>query len=263
MPIAHLQHAVDEQPDTSASAFGRFEAYNQDPGVVQHISGFQHDARGAVYAYQFTQEWPVGGITNQLSYSLSLLHPGERSRAGVGDVRLNYRYQLLGDGDARFAVAPRLTAIVPTGDYRQSRGAGALGIEGWLPASLVLSDQVVVHGNLGTTITSHARDLLGHRATTRAWTAAGSIVWLPYPFFNVLVEALDQSTADVVGPNRSARASSATIAPGIRWSYNFSSGLQIVPGDRFSGRCRTTCRGRCRFPLLELRRRCGALAVRA
>ena len=220
-------------PGIQDNSFLVEEAYNQEPGVVQHISGFQHDARGAVYAYQFTQEWPVGGITNQLSYSLSLLRPGEHVRAGVGDVRLNYRYQLMGDGDARFAVAPRLTAIVPTGDYRNGRGAGALGIEGWLPASLVLSDQVVVHGNLGTTITPHARDVQGNRATTRAWTAGGSIVCLPYPFFNVLVEALHQSTSDVVGPNRSERASSTTIVPGIRWAYNFPSGLQIVPGIAF------------------------------
>ena len=225
--------AREHVPGIQDNSFLIEEAYDQERGVVQHISGFQHDARGAGYAYQFTQEWPVGGITNQLSYSLSLLRPGEHIRAGVGDVRLNYRYQLMGDSDARFAVAPRLTAIVPTGDYRRGRGAGALGIEGWLPASLVLSDQVVVHGNLGTTITPHARDVQGNRATTRDWAAGGSIVFRPHPLFNVLVEALHQSTSDVVGPNRSERGSSTTIAPGIRWAYNFPSGLQIVPGIAF------------------------------
>src|SRR5690348_18415661 len=48
------------------------EAYNQDRGVVQHISTFQRS--GDAWTYSFTQEWPVGGIRNQLSYSLALIH---------------------------------------------------------------------------------------------------------------------------------------------------------------------------------------------
>ena len=48
------------------------EAYNQDAGVVQHISTFQR-TRGDVWAYSFTQEWPLGGIQHQLSWSLSLV----------------------------------------------------------------------------------------------------------------------------------------------------------------------------------------------
>ena len=217
-------------PGVQDNSFLIEEAYNQDDGVVQHISGFQHDARAAAYAYQFTQEWPVGGVANQLSYSLSLVRSDNGPHAGPGDARLNYRYQLVGDGDAILAVAPRLTAILPTGNYRRGRGFGSTGVEAWLPASLVVSDQIVVHANLGTTIVPHARNVQGDRATTAGWTGGGSAIWLVRPFFNVLVEALYQSTSDVIGPGLSDRGSMTTISPGIRWAYNFESGLQIVPG---------------------------------
>src|SRR6185312_16420034 len=43
------------------------EAYNQESGVVQHISTFER-ADGGDWAYSFTQEWPLGGIRHQLSY---------------------------------------------------------------------------------------------------------------------------------------------------------------------------------------------------
>ena len=206
------------------------EAYNQDPGVVQHISQFQQDLRGKDFAFLFTQEWPVGGIKNQLSYGIPIVRPGGSAGTGLGDVRLNYRYQLVGDGESIFAVAPRFTVILPTGDFQRSRGAGATGYELWLPASLVLSEKLIAHGNAGFTLTPRARDSEGDRATTRAWTFGASVVWLLKPMFNVLLEALYQRAEDVTAPQRADDSKVVTISPGIRWAYNFSSGLQIVPG---------------------------------
>ena len=215
-------------PGIQDNSFLIEEAYNQDRGVVQHISGFQRDERTGDFTYQFTQEWPLGGIAHQLSYTLPLVRT-ERA-AGVGDIRLNYRYQLVGDGEAAVAVAPRLTAILPTGSARRERGAGALGVEAWLPASVVLSEHVVAHANAGLTLTPHARDAGGARATTRDWTGGGSVVWLARTRFNVLVEALYQRVEEVRGPGVKERQSVETISPGIRWAYDFRSGLQFVPG---------------------------------
>jgi hypothetical protein len=62
------------------------EAYNQEAGVVQHIFTFMR-SRGGTYVSTFTQEWPVRGLTHQLSYTL----PVQRRR---GDALINYRYQL-------------------------------------------------------------------------------------------------------------------------------------------------------------------------
>ena len=206
------------------------EAYNQDPGVVQHISQFQQDLRGKGFDFLFTQEWPVGGITHQLSYGIPITRPSGTAGAGIGDVRLNYRYQFVGDGESIFAVAPRFSLILPTGDFHRSRGAGAMGYEVWLPASLALSEKLIAHGNAGLTLTPQARDTEGDRATTRTWTFGGSVVWLFKPFVNVVVEALYQRAEDVTAPQHTDGSNVVTISPGVRWAYNFSSGLQIVPG---------------------------------
>jgi hypothetical protein len=194
------------------------EAYNQDPGVVQHIQTFSRSTRGGDWLYTFTQEWPVPAITHQLSYTLPMAQVnGER---GIGDVALNYRYQLLGDADARIAVAPRLTVLLPTGNERRGLGSGGTGLQMMLPASTVLTPKLVAHWNLSATLTP--------KTHTHNLTAGNSFVWLANHRFNVLVETLWSRTSD-----RGGHDSQTTVSPGIRWSYDFPSKLQIVPGLAF------------------------------
>src|SRR5690348_4727772 len=135
--VTLVAHASSRGPGIQDNSFLIEEAYNQERGVVQHISTFVHGQQDASYTYLFTQEWPVGGVRHQLSYSVPLLRSGNATGAGFGDVRLNYRYQLVGDGDAAIAVAPRLTGILPVGNSRRGRGDGAPGLEAWLPGSFV------------------------------------------------------------------------------------------------------------------------------
>src|SRR5438552_7990975 len=48
------------------------EAYNQEPGVVQHIQTFTRLWNSKTWAYSFTQEWPVPSHwRHQLSYTVS------------------------------------------------------------------------------------------------------------------------------------------------------------------------------------------------
>jgi hypothetical protein len=111
--LAPAASLADESP-IQDNSFLVEEAYNQEEGVVQHINTFQRTRGTGEWIYTFTQEWPVGGITHQLSYTVPILRP-EGSRSGVGDIALNYRYQLFGDGEARVAMAPRFSVIVPSG----------------------------------------------------------------------------------------------------------------------------------------------------
>src|SRR5215470_20118264 len=61
------------------------EAYNQNFGVVQHISTFTRFFDSKDWVYTFTQEWPVpGDERHQLSYTLALQHAGAFSGSGVG-----------------------------------------------------------------------------------------------------------------------------------------------------------------------------------
>jgi hypothetical protein len=45
-----------------------------------------------------------------------------------------------------------------------------------------------------------------------------------------MLETVWVGSEAVVGPGRTARQNSLVINPGMRWAYNFKSGLQIVPG---------------------------------
>src|SRR5262245_33812012 len=77
------------------------EAYNQEWGVIQHISSFIRNT-GGDFVYAFTEEWPVPGQRHQLSATVPVvrvLDPGRRT--GLGDVLVNYRYQLVGSGETR------------------------------------------------------------------------------------------------------------------------------------------------------------------
>jgi len=89
--------AAQELENIADNSFLIEEAYNQEAGVVQHISNFVRDEAGDSWVYVFTQEWPLGGMRHQLSYTVPLVSP-EGFGTGLGDILLNYRYQAVGDG---------------------------------------------------------------------------------------------------------------------------------------------------------------------
>jgi hypothetical protein len=203
------------------------EAYNQESGVVQHISAFQR-SNGGDWAYAFTQEWPLGGISHQLSYTIPVEHVG--GGTGLGDAILNYRHQLLGNPEAATVFAPRLSLLLPTGDHEEGRGAGALGLQTNLPLTLVLAPQLATHWNAGATLTPSAKNLVGEEATTTSFNLGASAIWLLRPSFNPMVETLWLSTASVVGAGETVRDESLLLIPGIRGAFNLANDLQIVPG---------------------------------
>jgi hypothetical protein len=208
------------------------EAYNQEAGVVQHISTFTRYQESKDWLYTFTQEWPVGGINHQLSFTLPWQRLGASldGKQAFGDVALNYRYQLLGDGDAKVAVTPRLSVMLPTGDEKIGYGRGATGVQVMLPVSWVLSESLVSHWNVGATRTPNAKNAGGLKATTQDISFGQSFIWLAHPRFNVMLEYVHTRSQAVVGPDQTQLQTATYLSPGIRWAYNFPSGLQIVPG---------------------------------
>ena len=220
-------------PQIQDNSFLIEEAYNQAFGVVQHIQNFQRFWTSKDWVYTFTQEWPVDASPrHQLSYTLIALHSGERplSGAGFGDIILNYRYQVLGNGESKTAFAPRLSVLLPTGDYRLGRGAGGVGIQGSLPLSVVLSRKLVTHWNVGTTIVPRSKDTAGEIGATSGYNFGQSFVWLAQPRFNVLLEIVFNRSQQVIAPKTTEWTSGLLLSPGIRWAYNLKNGLQIVPG---------------------------------
>jgi hypothetical protein len=223
----------NDSPKIQDNSFLVEEAYNQEFGVVQHIQNFQRYWNSKDWIYTFTQEWPVDASPrHQLSYTLVALHSGDQpaSSAGFGDVILNYRYQLLGNGESKVAFAPRFSVLLPTGDYRFGRGVGGAGIQGLLPLSVVVTRKLVTHWNVGTTIIPNAKNALRETGTTFGYNFGQSFVWLAHPRFNALLETVFNRSQRVTGQKTTEWTSDLLLSPGIRWAYNFKNGLQIVPG---------------------------------
>ncbi|MET0399773.1 MAG: transporter [Longimicrobiaceae bacterium] len=207
------------------------EAYNQERGVVQHISTFARPRGGGAWSYSFTQEWPLLGQRHQIGFTLPVESAeGARGGTGVGDLALNYRWQVLGIGGSRVALAPRVSALLPTGDEERGRGAGGAGVQANLPLSVVLADRWVAHSNAGVTHTFSARNALGQEAGTTGYNLGQSLIWLAHPRLNLMLEAAWSRDDEVVGADATRHGTSFFLAPGIRGAVDLPSGLQVVPG---------------------------------
>ena len=190
--IAVPLFAAEDDAPIQDNSFLVEEAYNQEPGVVQHIFTFSRTHAGT-WTGTFTEEWPVGSLRHQLSYTpIFVRNDGVRSN----DFALNYRLQLAGNGESRVAVAPRVTLL------REA-------VQVMLPVSIVVTPHIVTHWNAGAT--SYPRTL----------NAGQSVVWLASHRVNFLVETVWTHTD---------HATDVVVSPGVRWSYNLPRGLQIVPG---------------------------------
>ncbi|MEO8585222.1 MAG: transporter [Acidobacteriota bacterium] len=226
------QPAPAAAPQIQDNSFFIEEAYNQEAGVVQTIQTFTRAAGSGEWAYTLTQEWPVPDVRNQFSFTVpvqGLSSPAGLTR-GVGDIALNYRYQLVGSGKTRVAVSPRLTLLVPTGDETRGLGSGGFGLQIGLPLSLALSERLVTHTNLGATHVFNAKDPGGNRASLTSASAGQSLVWLAHPALNVLVEAVVARNQVLGDDGAPVRRTDAVISPGFRAALNLPGDLQIVTG---------------------------------
>ena len=227
------------------------EAYNQPWGVVQHVSTFQRVRKAIGWSATFTQEWPAPSERHQLSYTVPIHRSPTLTgqHTGIGDVMLNYRYQVpfgspspvatgAGGMDAASGIAaepavaasPRVRLIIPTGRAEWGQGSGSAGVELNLPLSVELSSWLVSHSNLGGRWTPSARNEAGEKATARGLFLGQSLIWLVHPKFNLMLESLWTHDESVTGPDQTEWERGLVIAPGFRAAIDFPSGLQIVPG---------------------------------
>lgn len=253
LPAQEPSKPKDKREDIQDNSFLVEEAYNQEPGVVQHISTWQRFKETKDWGYAFTQEWPVGGQVHQFSYTVPLLRVNSLAapQTGLGDVLLNYRYQMVGDGDAPVAFSPRISLVLPTGDRAKGLGSSALGMQANLPLSVVLAPELVTHWNAGYTFLPRARNADGDRADLGAVNLGGSLIWLARENFNLMLEAVHSRTETIAGPGAKAWTTASFISPGLRWAHNFASGLQVVPGLAFPIGVGTSTRERAVFLYLS------------
>lgn len=199
------------------------EAFNQDRGVVQNIVGFLQIGSG--WQFSYTQEWPIGSIRHQFSYSVPALNGG--GYTGVGDVLINYRLQVLEEGPGRPAFAPRASVILPTGDPNHGTGEGVVGWQFNLPFSKQCGD-LYFHWNGGVTIVPREHSATGTTATLTSPSLAGSVIWRARPMINVLLENVWQRTAQFDAAGATSRVESYTLSPGVRGGWNIRDAQLVI-----------------------------------
>ena len=254
-PLAAAQsgRAIDEIADNS---FLIEEAYNQDPGVVQHIltaqwgeNRDQHPQQRG-WDFAFTQEWPLFSQRHQFSYTIpfSFTHQGRDHQDGVGDIELNYRFQASMENERLPAFAPRFTLILPTGSRDEGTGNGVVGYDWNLPFSKKLGSRFAVHANLGLTYLPDVRvpvdtepgsegndDAMQIRHLSPphslvSYNLGASIIFALFPRFHLMLEWIGIFEEDINEQGKKEHDFNVEIAPGIRTAVVDQDGLQIVLG---------------------------------
>lgn len=234
-------NAADERPIDviEDNSFLIEEAYNQEPGVVQHIFTAQYTTSGRTHGWQFsfTQEWPVFSQDHQFSYTIPSYHlidDGTRT-SGLGDILLNYRYQLVYEGDGKPAVAPRFSLILPTGNRKKNTGDNVVGYQINLPVSKKITDRIGLNFNLGGTFLPHVKspvDASGNSAkkSLNSLNVGGSAIYALYPRFHMMLEWLGNSEQSFNDAGKRERSFLSTLSPGFRTAVVNQDKLQIVTG---------------------------------
>jgi hypothetical protein len=191
------------------------EAFNQEANIFQNIFGglFIGDS----WAAGITQEWPLGGQTHQLSYTLQWLDGG--TNVGFGDALVNYRYQAMVEGPGRPAFSPRISVVLPFGSVPRGLGDGSAGLQFNMPFSKQTGDWYW-NWNAGLTWLPQANIDDTHEENLASPFVAGSAIYRLRSMFNLMLESvlLSQELIRDVG---TGRETAFTLAPGARGGWNF------------------------------------------
>ncbi len=203
------------------------EAYNQEPGVVQFIQSYRRYEKSKDWEYQFTNEWPLGDETHQFSYVIPVRRFEASGNQGLGDIYLNYRYQMLKAG--KVVMTPRFSLIVPTGDKDKGLGQGVLGLQVNQAISIELNDSFVTHWNMGLTLAPSAHEPAGNRGDLRSFNYGASLIYLMHEKANLMLEVLGTSDELLLPVAGKSYAQSFVFSPGVRFAIDTET-TQFVPG---------------------------------
>jgi hypothetical protein len=194
------------------------EAFNQEAGVFQNILLIQRPD-GRNWSFEFTQEWPVGSIRHQLSYTIPLeafKSPlTEEYDVDRGTIAVNYRYQLTMEDEAGFATSPRISVLIPRHDFGSN-----WGLQFNLPVSKQFGN-TYVHLNAGVTA-----EALGTDGSDPRWHAAGSVIYRAWPMVHLMLESVYRADEREV---LTQREDVWLLSPGLRAGINLKD-HQLVLG---------------------------------
>ncbi len=230
----------EDEVKISDNSFLIEEAYNQEPGVVQHIfnwvPSWERGANGQrAFDFTFTQEWPLFSQKHQISYVIPLSSYNETpaggggsSASGLGDIILNYRYQLLNDdpeeGEKKdfVACAPRFSLILPSGDPDLGLGNGKLGYQVNIPFSKSL-ERSAYHFNMGLTatpgVTAGVNPAIPYQGDTlNGYNLGGSAIYFLKPNFHLMLEVAASWEDQLLYSGLEDKQCNVYLSPGFRWA---------------------------------------------
>jgi hypothetical protein len=173
-------------------------------------------------------ELPLGSQKHQFSFAIPFLTAFEKPNGGpavqqgdVGDIFLNYRYQLLANDEFLWC-SPRFSLILPTGDERLGLGTGQLGYQFNLPVSRY-GDRFDFHFNAGTTYTPNvsvplATGLPSPGRDLHGYNLGASAFWKPQTNLLFFVESLALWVEDIDDRGFRDRTTQVFVNPGVRYA---------------------------------------------
>lgn len=242
LAVAWPGHAGAQQPTAAPPSSRPFEivdnsflveeAYNQEASIFQNIFGALRN-EGGQWAATFTQEWPAPSVRHQLSYALVFDNEG---RGSMGDVAINYRYQLRTGEGGGTALSPRVSLLLRA-RREHSLEAARVGIELNLPASRQFGD-IFLHGNAGVRMYPQVEssvfplpvELQAPRDVSLVNPfLAGSAILRVKPMVNLMFESVVLFEERIVGRATTARDTTVILSPGTRFGWNLGD-HQLVLG---------------------------------
>ena len=233
------------QPSIEDNSMFIEEAFNQEAGIIQHISNFVFN--GGDFIYNYTQEIPLADVKHQFSFGVSyasLKKPDDIAvqnknyiTNGLGDIYLNYRPMILGKKDWALVI-PRFTVIVPTGNARYGLGLGSWGAQFNLAVTKRLNKKITTHYNAGYTLmtkadhytyTSEGNPVLTYEKNIGTKNIGVSAIWLVKPKFNLMVEYVSTFGKEMEDDGSLTKMNTSIINPGFRFAIDIGK-VQIVPG---------------------------------
>ncbi|MEO7990660.1 MAG: transporter [Chryseolinea sp.] len=231
------------QPSIEDNSMLIEEAFNQEAGVIQHISNFIYN--GGDFTFGYTQEIPLADVKHQFSFGFtyaSFKKPSDIINSnyvtkGLGDVLLNYRPLLWGKNDWALVI-PRFTIIVPTGNARYGFGQGGWGGQFNLAVTKRLNSKITTNYNAGYTVITKADHYtyaqdgtpeLAYEKNIGVSNLGGSAIWLVRPKFNLMVEYVVTFGKEMQDDGRLISLNNSVVNPGFRFAIDVGK-IQIVPG---------------------------------
>ena len=200
------------------------EAFNQEAGIFQNI--FNAARIGGVWVPTFTQEWPLGSQTHQISYTLTWL--SGHGTSGFSDTLINYRYQASVEGPGRPAFSPRVSLILPTGSSDRGLGAGSTGLQFNLPFSKQVGD-IAWHWNAGLTWFAGVDGVIqpDDEVSLTSPFVAGSAIYRLQPMLHVMLESV-ANFEEFPDGDGTGRETFFTLSPGVRTGWNIGDQQLII-----------------------------------